>query len=147
MVDKSTNSLLIKYHSINELREISAKILDFAKELRIWLFYGEMGIGKTTLIKEVCNSLGVRSTVTSPTFNLVNEYKTETGQKIFHFDFYRIEDETEALDIGYEEYFFSGNLCLVEWPENIPSLVPESYLEIKMKKESDTRTIHLIRNE
>ena len=103
MVDKSAAELVINYQNINELREISQTILHFAKNMPVWFFYGEMGIGKTTLIKEICKTLGVRTTVSSPTFNIVNEYKTDDNQKVYHFDFYRIEDEVEAMDIGYEE--------------------------------------------
>ncbi len=91
---------------------------------RIVLFYGSMGAGKTTLIKAVCEALGVEDTVTSPTFALVNEYSTANGEPVFHFDFYRIEYLEEAYDLGYEEYFYSGRLCLVEWPEKIDALIP-----------------------
>lgn len=91
---------------------------------RIVLFYGSMGAGKTTLIKAVCEALGVEDTVTSPTFALVNEYSTANGEPVFHFDFYRIECLEEAYDLGYEEYFYSGRLCLVEWPEKIDALIP-----------------------
>ena len=147
MVEKSARELEIKYHSINELPEISKKIIDFAGSIKVWLFYGEMGIGKTTLIKEICKCMGVNSSVTSPTFNLVNEYITSSSKKINHFDFYRIENEVEAMDIGYEEYFYSGNLCLIEWPDNIPNLIPGVYLKIVMSKESELRKIHLTRND
>ena len=88
------------------------------------LFYGQMGVGKTTLIKELCKSLGVLDNISSPTFSLVNEYQTAKNDKVYHFDFYRIEDEEEAYDIGIEDYFDSKNWCFVEWPENIVNLLP-----------------------
>ncbi len=91
---------------------------------RIVLFYGSLGAGKTTLIKAVCEALGVEDTVTSPTFAIVNEYRTGDGEPVYHFDFYRTERVEEAYDLGYEEYFYSGKLCLVEWPEKIDALIP-----------------------
>ncbi|HEX9649233.1 MAG TPA: tRNA (adenosine(37)-N6)-threonylcarbamoyltransferase complex ATPase subunit type 1 TsaE [Cyclobacteriaceae bacterium] len=147
MVEKAAGELEIKYHSINELPSISKEIIDFAENIKVWLFYGEMGIGKTTLIKEICSSLSVKGSVTSPTFNIVNEYFISDSKKINHFDFYRIENEIEAMDIGYEEYFYSGNLCLIEWPDQIPNLLPEVYLKIVMSKESDLRKIQITRND
>jgi tRNA threonylcarbamoyladenosine biosynthesis protein TsaE len=108
----------------------------------VWLFYGEMGAGKTTLIKNICRQFSVTDNVSSPTFSLVNEYNTENGQTIYHFDFYRIDDEEEAINIGFDEYIYSGNLCLIEWPEKIPNLLPLSNLCIIFKINSDnTRTI------
>ena len=92
-----------------------------------------MGAGKTTLIKSVCACLGVTDNVTSPTFSIVNEYKGLSGQKIYHFDFYRIKDQTEALDMGYEEYFYSGAYCFIEWPEKVNGLLPESYVRVEIK--------------
>lgn len=95
-----------------------------------------MGAGKTTLIKELCAALGVEEAVTSPTFSIVNEYDIPLG-KIFHFDFYRLKTESEALDMGYEEYFYSGNYCFIEWPEKIPNLLPESFVSIGIKVVAD----------
>lgn len=91
---------------------------------RLVLFYGGLGAGKTTVIKELCSQLGVVDTVTSPTFALVNEYNTELGEAVYHFDFYRIESLEEVYDLGYEEYFYSGSLCLIEWPEKVEPLLP-----------------------
>jgi tRNA threonylcarbamoyladenosine biosynthesis protein TsaE len=96
-------------------------------------FYGPMGAGKTTLIKEICAQLGVREAVTSPTFAIVNNYETEGGTPIFHFDFYRIERPEEAFDLGYEEYFYSDALCLVEWPEKVESLLPDDTLRVRIE--------------
>lgn len=99
---------------------------------KIWIFNGEMGAGKTTLIKAICDSLNVIDIVNSPTFSIVNEYITESDETIYHFDFYRIEDEKEAVDIGADEYFYSGDLCLIEWAEKIPSMIPSKYIEINI---------------
>ncbi|MFI3321735.1 MAG: tRNA (adenosine(37)-N6)-threonylcarbamoyltransferase complex ATPase subunit type 1 TsaE [Rikenellaceae bacterium] len=106
-------------------REIIGMLLESEKESRVVLFHGEMGAGKTTLIREMCEAAGVEDTVTSPTFAIVNEYATTDNQPIYHFDFYRIESLREVYDLGYEEYFFSGNLCLVEWPSKIDPIIDE----------------------
>ncbi len=107
-----------------------------------------MGAGKTTLIKAVCKELGVQDTVQSPTYGLVNEYVSPSAGKIYHFDFYRIKDETEAMDIGYEDYFYSGAYCFVEWPSKIPSLLPAIYLKISINLvSSNQRIIHLSKHE
>ena len=112
-----------KNYSLTELRTIAEEVLATASH-KILLFYGEMGVGKTTLIKELCNVLGVEDVASSPTFSLVNEYKTNTNETVYHFDFYRINDEEEAYDMGVEDYFYSNNWCLVEWPENVKNLLP-----------------------
>ncbi len=108
------------------------------------LFYGEMGVGKTTLIKEICKQLGVLDNISSPTFSLVNEYQTIDNQQIFHFDFYRITVEIEALDMGIEDYFYNNNWCLVEWPQNIKNLLPLEAIEIHLSiTENGNRNIQL----
>ena len=117
---------------VNELPSAATELISFAENSRIFLFYGEMGGGKTTLIKSLCEKLGVTEPVTSPTFSIVNEYEGIDG-KIFHFDFYRLKNETEALDMGYEEYFYSGAYCFIEWPEKISGLLPEHYIRIKIE--------------
>jgi tRNA threonylcarbamoyladenosine biosynthesis protein TsaE len=121
--------VVINIDSIDQLPVVAGQILDFAGSSKIFLFYGSMGAGKTTLIKSICSCLGTNEPVTSPTFSIVNEYRGEAS-KVFHFDFYRLKDQHEALDMGYEEYFYSGNYCLIEWPEKIPDLLPESYIKI-----------------
>jgi tRNA threonylcarbamoyladenosine biosynthesis protein TsaE len=127
--------------SLEKLPEIAAQIISFAKDFRIFLFYGEMGAGKTTLIKSLCENLGVTEPATSPTFSIVNEYEGRDN-KIYHFDFYRLKNETEALDMGYEEYFYSGAYCFIEWPEKIPNLLPEHYTRVKIEVTShDSRQI------
>jgi tRNA threonylcarbamoyladenosine biosynthesis protein TsaE len=118
--------------SIDEISVIATNIINFAGKERIWLFDGEMGAGKTTLIKAVCEQLGVIDNVSSPTFAIVNEYLTQKNERIFHFDFYRLKNEREALEIGIEEYFDSGNYCFLEWASLIPSLLPEKYIVINI---------------
>ena len=112
------------------LAAAAQKIIDYGRDYKIWLFFGEMGAGKTTLIKNICDALNVEDNVNSPSFTLVNEYLNKDGQKFFHFDFYRIKSEIEALDIGLEEYFESDNISFVEWPEKIAPLWPDRYLKI-----------------
>jgi len=124
--------------AIDDLPALAKQIVDYAGEEKMWLFLGEMGAGKTTLIQNICRVLGVVDTTTSPTFSIVNEYRDRNDESIYHFDFYRIKDETEAMDIGVEEYFDSGKLCLVEWPEKIPSLIPNQYLSIIISLETQT---------
>lgn len=99
---------------------------------------GEMGAGKTTLIRAVAEAMGVEDQVTSPTFALVNQYEGAGGERLFHFDFYRIDDVREAYDLGYEEYFYSGDLCFVEWPEKIEALLPEEVVEVRITVDSPT---------
>lgn len=123
--------------TLEELDEVVKKLLVASNGARVWLFYGEMGAGKTTLIKAICKAFGVRSATASPTFSIVNEY--DGNENVYHFDFYRLKNEEEAYDIGVEEYLDSGNLCLIEWPERIPSLLPPSRFEIKLEIESPTR--------
>src|SRR5471030_1127233 len=123
--------MLLTTTSPAELPGVASEIIAFAADTRIFLFYGEMGAGKTTLIKSLCESLGTTETVTSPTFSIVNEYIGE-GHKIYHFDFYRLKNQTEALDMGYEEYFYSDAYCFIEWPEKIPDLLPLHYISVKI---------------
>ncbi len=142
MYDKAC--LKLENIQLPALATSAEKVIDFAKEQAIWIFEGEMGAGKTTFIKAICQQLGVEDTVQSPTFALVNEYDAKSGL-IYHFDFYRIEDEAEAEGIGLDEYFYSGNLCLIEWASLIPNLLPEHYARISLSKvnELDARTIEV----
>jgi tRNA threonylcarbamoyladenosine biosynthesis protein TsaE len=135
-------------NDLNDLSRVSREIIRFAAEKKIWLFEGEMGAGKTTLIKALCQELGVADHVSSPTYSLINEYLDQNGKLIYHFDFYRIKDQSEAIDIGSEEYFYSGNICFIEWPSMIPDLLPEKYLKISIEVVSPTRrNIQLSSNE
>jgi len=119
--------------SQHEISEVARKLLKAGDGLKVWALHGEMGAGKTTLVKALVAELGVHETTASPTFSIVNEYRDKHSRPIYHFDFYRIKNESEAFDIGTDEYFDSGNLCLVEWPEKIPSLLPMSYFEIQLE--------------
>lgn len=114
---------------IHKLPEAAGKIIQFIADYRVVLFFAPMGAGKTTLIKELCRQLQVVDQVASPTFSIVNEYGSPSGN-IYHFDFYRLKEEQEALDLGYEEYFYSGNYCFIEWPEKIPNLLPEEVISL-----------------
>ena len=118
-------------YSLAGLPKISKEIITKVKNKTL-LFYGQMGVGKTTLIKEICKALEVQDSISSPTFSLVNEYQTSINEKVFHFDFYRITDEEEALDMGIEEYFDNNDWCLIEWPENIENLLPLDAVEIHL---------------
>jgi tRNA threonylcarbamoyladenosine biosynthesis protein TsaE len=133
-----------KVFSVEELPEAAAWLLARRGDLRIILFEGSMGAGKTTFIKEICRALGVQDHVSSPTFALVNEYEDGQGRPVFHFDFYRIDDPKEALGIGVLEYFESGHLCLIEWPSKIGDLLPDEYLVVEIEEGTDgARTITL----
>jgi len=132
-----------KVSSLEELPALAEKIIDFSKERRILAFYGEMGAGKTTLINQMLKSLGVEDLGSSPTFSLVNEYQRENGEAVYHFDFYRIETIEEVYDMGYEEYFFNGEYCLIEWPEKIGELLPEDALKIEINVEDGIREVRV----
>jgi tRNA threonylcarbamoyladenosine biosynthesis protein TsaE len=130
-------------NSLLDLEEAATKLLAFSKSNKIFVFYGEMAAGKTTFIKAICAKLGVQETVSSPTFSIVNEYEGE-GQPIYHFDFYRIKTIQEAYDIGYEEYFYSGNICLIEWPEKVQELLPEHYTKVEISSlDADKRMLSI----
>jgi len=133
--------------SLQQLPAIGHELLNHYTNQKVWLFHGDMGAGKTTLIKKICADLGVLDTMSSPTFTLVNEYLTRNGEKIFHFDFYRLKNEFEAVEIGVEEYFYSGHYCFIEWPNKIQSLLPTERLEIEIITEDpEHRTIEVTVN-
>jgi tRNA threonylcarbamoyladenosine biosynthesis protein TsaE len=121
-----------KIKSIDDLNEPAERLVELLKSHPIACFHGEMGAGKTTFIKKVCGVLGVEDETSSPTFSIVNEYRDAEDRSVYHFDFYRIESLQEALDIGSEEYFYSDDPCLIEWPEKIKPLIPEEHLEINI---------------
>lgn len=138
---------MVKNYSLQELSQIATEIIRFAEHKKV-LFYGEMGVGKTTLIKEIVRQLGVSDNVSSPSFSLVNEYHTNNNEKVYHFDFYRIDKEEEALDIGVEEYFYDNCWCLVEWPNKVENLLPLKSLSIIITvNNKQQRTIELKKNE
>jgi tRNA threonylcarbamoyladenosine biosynthesis protein TsaE len=114
----------------DELERVSHCLIEAAEDFKVIVFRGDLGAGKTTLIKNMCKLLGVKDAIRSPTFSIVNEYKSADNEGIFHFDFYRLNKEEEAHDIGAEEYFYSGKLCLIEWPSKIESLLPKKRIEV-----------------
>jgi tRNA threonylcarbamoyladenosine biosynthesis protein TsaE len=126
-----------KAGNLKAIDAIALKLVSQFSEYRVFAFYGKMGAGKTTFIQSVCKVLGTDDNVTSPTFALINEYKTAKFDSIFHFDFYRIKDIEEAFDLGYEDYLFSGNYCLIEWPEMIEPLLPDKIVKVKIEVEED----------
>lgn len=138
------NKTTYKATSELDLDNLINELLSYTKTYKIWAFYGQMGAGKTTLIRKICQKLDVIDNPSSPTFSIVNEYHTSSGNKLFHFDFYRINSLQEAFDMGYEEYFYSGHLCLIEWPEKIESLLPEKYLKIAIEVHDKERIFTLL---
>ena len=122
----------LEINNLADIDFIAGEFLAANTAKNVIAFYGEMGVGKTTFIKAICRKLGVVDQVSSPTFSLINEYKTSASDSIFHFDFYRIENIEEVYDIGYEDYFYSGNLCLIEWPEMIEDLLPANHLKVRI---------------
>lgn len=127
--------------ALEDLPQIAEQLLSAIGNHKIITFYGEMGAGKTTLIKQLCKTLKVTDTIQSPTFSIVNEYLTEDNQQIYHFDFYRIKEEEEALDFGVEEYFYSGNYCFIEWPEKIANLIPEKAVKVSITLTEDNKRL------
>jgi len=133
----------IQVNSIKELPHAATKLLESLGDNKLIAFYGKMGAGKTTFIKVICEALGVLEIVNSPTFSIINQYETEQGELVNHFDFYRLETYQEALDIGIFDYWDSGDFCLMEWPEKVEKLLPEEcvYLEIAEEELSGSRII------
>lgn len=134
----------IHIDSQSDLPQAASAVVDALGERSVVVFRGEMGAGKTTLIREIVARLGAGDTVTSPTFAIINQYSTRQGRCIYHFDFYRINRVEEAYDFGYEEYFYSGELCLVEWPEKIEELLPAEIMTVRISADkNDGRTIEI----
>ena len=127
----------IQIKSLDNIQEAAKTFLQNMGNARVFAFYGKMGVGKTTFIKALCEQLGVEDVITSPTFALVNEYTSGKGEPIYHFDFYRIKKIEEVYDMGYEDYFYSGNLCLLEWPELIEDLLPEDAVKVTITEKED----------
>src|ERR1035437_336952 len=134
----------ITINHLSELPSAAKQLLQTCPDKKIFAFYGEMGSGKTTFIKAICETLGVPDPISSPTFSIVNEYRSATGKKIFHFDFYRIKSLNEAYDMGYEDYFYSDAYCFIEWPEKIEELLPENYVKVAITQKGEQRTIVFI---
>lgn len=131
----------IKIQNIDTIRESAREFIQNIGEQKVFAFYGKMGAGKTTFVKAICEELGVQDVITSPTFAIVNEYEAH-DQSIFHFDFYRIKRLEEVYDMGYEDYFYSGALCFIEWPELIEDLLPEDAVKVTITENTDgTRTV------
>lgn len=125
---------------IQSLETIGQTAGEFVRNMgdnTVFAFHGKMGAGKTTLIKAICEKLGVEDTINSPTFAIVNEYRSNTGELVYHFDFYRINKQEEAFDLGYEDYFYSGSLCFVEWPEKIEDLLPHDTVHVTINELPD----------
>ncbi|MCQ2273280.1 MAG: tRNA (adenosine(37)-N6)-threonylcarbamoyltransferase complex ATPase subunit type 1 TsaE [Bacteroidales bacterium] len=129
------------FNSVDQLPIVARKLLDTFPEERFFAFFGKMGVGKTTLIKELCLQLGVEDNVCSPTFAIVNSYCRAEGDPVYHFDFYRLKNVDEAYDIGYEEYFYSGEYCFTEWTEKIEELLPEQYVRVDIEENNGIRTL------
>lgn len=131
----------IKIQNIDTIRESAREFIQNIGEHKVFAFYGKMGAGKTTFVKAICEELGVEDVITSPTFAIVNEYEVN-DQSIFHFDFYRIKRLEEVYDMGYEDYFYSGALCFIEWPELIEDLLPEDAVKVTITENADgTRSV------
>jgi len=132
---------------LDDLPGIAAQIISFAQRIKVWVFVGDLGAGKTTLIKKICKNLGVTDEVASPTFAIINEYDAE-GAPFYHFDFYRLKTEQEAIDIGVGEYFYSGNYCFIEWPQKVENILPDELLMISIEsKGGEERIFKLTRYE
>ena len=130
-----------KTNSIDNIPAVVSEIINKFPDSRLFAFYGEMGSGKTTMIKEICKYLGVKEEVKSPTFALINEYFSPKNGLIYHFDFYRIKDLKEAFDLGIDEYFYSGSFCFIEWPELIEDFLPEGFVRIFIQDEGENKRL------
>mgnify|MGYP000311986777 FL=1 len=135
----------IKIEKLDDIREAAKQFIANIGDSTVFAFYGNMGAGKTTFVKAVCEELGVADVITSPTFSIVNEYRSEqTGELIYHFDFYRVKKIEEVYDMGFEDYFYSGALCFIEWPELCEEVLPDDTVKVSIKEEPDgSRTITL----
>lgn len=136
--------MTFKINSIETIHDTARQFLGEIGTSKVLAFYGKMGAGKTTFIKALCEVMGVEDVITSPTFAIVNEYTDGEGEPVYHFDFYRIKKLEEVYDMGYEDYFYSGNICLMEWPELIEDLLPNDALRVTISEEDDgTRTLSI----
>ena len=131
----------VEIDHIEQLPQVAQELLGAFPEERFFAFFGKMGVGKTTLIKELCACLGVEDVVCSPTFAIVNEYMAGNGDPVYHFDFYRLKSLAEAYDLGYEEYFYSGCYCFTEWTEKVEELLPEHYVRVEITENNGIRIL------
>ena len=132
----------IQIQDLEHIREAARQFIAAMGDRKVFAFYGSMGAGKTTFVKAVCEELGVEDVITSPTFAIINEYQSREGNTIYHFDFYRIKKLEEVYDMGYEDYFYSGALCFIEWPELIEDLLPEDAVRVEITEQPDgSRTV------
>jgi tRNA threonylcarbamoyladenosine biosynthesis protein TsaE len=131
----------IRFTDIDTLGTVAREVIAACGEKRVLAFYGEMGAGKTTLIKTICVALGVTDATSSPTFSIVNEYEGGDGKPVYHFDFYRVKKSSEAFDIGFPDYAASGNWCFIEWPELIAEFLPDDVVEIKLQVTGNERVL------
>ena len=127
----------ITISNLDNIRESAREFINNIGSHKVFAFYGKMGAGKTTFIKAICEELGVDDVITSPTFAIINEYTSGEGESIYHFDFYRIKKLDEVYDMGYEDYFYSGCLCLIEWPELIEEVLPEDAVKVSIEEKTD----------
>lgn len=130
------------FYNVSQLGDVARGLFHAFPQDRFFAFFGSMGVGKTTLIKEMCASLGSSDNVCSPTFAIINQYSTADGEPIYHFDFYRLKNIDEAYDIGYEEYFYSGDYCFTEWTEKIEPLLPERYVRVELVEKDGLRSLN-----
>ena len=130
-------SMEIRIKSIEEIAVAAKEFVAAMGERKVFAFYGKMGAGKTTFIKAVCEELGVEDVINSPTFAIVNEYVDAQGEPVYHFDFYRIKNQQEVMDLGYEDYVYSGHVCFMEWPELIENLLPDDAVKVTIEEEID----------
>lgn len=128
-------------YSLSQIQDAARQLIAYAGDVKIWVFQGQMGAGKTTLIKALSKEMNVVDQVSSPTFGIVNEYETTARERIYHFDFYRMDNPLEALDIGIEEYFYSGEYCWIEWAEKIAQFLPEEFLLVRIVIDSEQNRI------
>lgn len=134
-----------QWKQLEDAAQIAQELLEAAGDLKVWSFQGSMGAGKTTLIAALCKAMGVTDAISSPTYGLVHEYRSRGAQRIYHFDFYRIQSLQEAFEMGAEDYFFSGNYCFIEWPERIADLLPDQVFRLRIDIfEQSTRIIRIL---
>lgn len=136
----------IEINNLNEIESAAKQFVSVIGDKKVFAFYGLMGAGKTTFIKAVCKELGVEETITSPTFAIVNEYKSGSRESIYHFDFYRINKLEEAYDFGYEDYFYSGNICFIEWPELVEPILPMDVAKVQIRESDNGKRVVEINN-